>query len=214
MCSNSDDLTNVNNGLVFNGTAEANAAVDLLRDGAIVASGSADGLGNWSLTDATGPLTDGSYAYTAQATDAAGNLSAESSALTVTIDTAAPAVSAPDLDPASDSGALNNDDLTNDTRPDLQRHRRGESPSSTCCVTAPSSPAARPRRLGTWSLTDANGPPDRRQLRYTARATDAAGNLECRVDRSDRHHRHGRSRCLDPGSRSGQRLGCAPTATT
>ena len=105
MCSNSDDLTNVNNGLVFNGTAEANAAVDLLRDGAIVASGSADGLGNWSLTDATGPLADGSYAYTAQATDAAGNLSAESSALTVTIDTSAPAVSTPDLDPASDTGA-------------------------------------------------------------------------------------------------------------
>ena len=45
--------------------------------------------GDWSITD-PGPVADGTYTYTTRATDAAGNTSAESVGLDVTIDTVDP----------------------------------------------------------------------------------------------------------------------------
>ena len=50
-------------------------------------------------------------------TDTAGNTSSASTALSVTIDTSANAPNQPDLQAASDSGGLNNDNITNDTTP-------------------------------------------------------------------------------------------------
>ena len=52
----------------------------------------ANGSGAWSFTTAT--LADGAHSFTATATDAAGNVSAASAALSVTIDTGAPAAPA------------------------------------------------------------------------------------------------------------------------
>ena len=134
-----------------------------------------DGSAPGRLTDATGPLTDGSYAYTAQATDAAGNLSAESSALTVTIDTAAPAVSTPDLDPASDSGSSITDNVTSDTSPTF--NGTAEALAFVDLLRDGVVVASGSASIGgTWSLTDPNATPDA-TYSYTAQATDAAGNL-------------------------------------
>ncbi|MBM4050035.1 MAG: hypothetical protein FJ279_33480, partial [Planctomycetes bacterium] len=59
-------------------------------------------------------LADATYAYTLYAVDVAGNVSDPSAALNVTVDTTAPgAVSDPDLDPSSDFGQSNTDDITN-----------------------------------------------------------------------------------------------------
>lgn len=69
------------------GTAEANATVTVYLDGA--ASGApvaADGNGDWAFT--FGTLDVDSYAVTATATDAAGNVSAASAALTLTVNAA------------------------------------------------------------------------------------------------------------------------------
>src|SRR5262249_47983670 len=54
-----------------------------------IGTATANGSGAWSFTTAT--LIDGSHAFTAKAVDAAGNASAASAALHVTVDTIAPA---------------------------------------------------------------------------------------------------------------------------
>src|SRR4029077_18276300 len=56
----------------------------------LLGSATANGAGAWSFT--TAALANGAHSLTATATDVAGNTSAASSALSVTIDTVAPAV--------------------------------------------------------------------------------------------------------------------------
>ncbi len=64
-------------------------------------------------------LADGTYEYTLATVDVAGNESVQTTALLVTIDTAAPLSppSAPDLQSDSDTGASDTDDVTNDNTP-------------------------------------------------------------------------------------------------
>src|SRR5207248_9128391 len=93
-----------------------------------VGTGTAAGRGN-SLT-LPSALPSGSHTITATATDAAGNISAASTGLSVTIDTAAPtAPSAPDLLTASDSGTSGTDNLTNVRSAD----RRGGAEANSQC---------------------------------------------------------------------------------
>jgi len=89
--SNSDGFTNVKRP-TFTGTAEAGSTVTV-RDGAtVLGTTTAATDGNWSFTIGS-DLSDGVHAIAATATDAAGNVSAASSVLDVTIDTSAPVVS-------------------------------------------------------------------------------------------------------------------------
>jgi tRNA A-37 threonylcarbamoyl transferase component Bud32 len=85
--SNSDDVTNQTS-LSFNGTAQPNVKITLFRDGAQVGTSSADGGGNWSISDSGAP--PGTHTYTARATDDQGNNSEMSSGLEVIVDTTAP----------------------------------------------------------------------------------------------------------------------------
>src|SRR5205807_1946590 len=71
----------------LSGTAEAGSTVTIFSDGVAVGSGTATG-GSYSI--ATSTLTSGAHNITATATDAAGNVSALSGSLSVTIDTTAP----------------------------------------------------------------------------------------------------------------------------
>ena len=170
--SQADNLTNDTNP-DFSGTAEANAFVELLRDGSVVASGFADGFGDWSLIDPNA-TPDDTYTYTARATDAAGNTSDASTGLDVTIDTLDPAVSEPDLDSLSDSGASQADNLTNDTNPDFSG--TAEANAFVELLRDGSVVASGfADGFGDWSLIDPNATPDDTYT-YTARATDAAGN--------------------------------------
>src|SRR5206468_3276625 len=69
-------------------------------------------------TITTSVLADGTHSITARDTDPAGNVSVTSGALALTIDRTAPAVpSAPDLDPASDTGVSNTDNVTDISTP-------------------------------------------------------------------------------------------------
>ena len=71
------------------GTAEAGSTVHLYADGTAAGTPvTADSNGDWSFTFA--PLADGTISVTATATDAAGNTSGSSGALTLTVDTAIP----------------------------------------------------------------------------------------------------------------------------
>ena len=83
--------------------AEAGATVTLYDTNGttVLGTATADGSGNWSITSST--LGDGGHTLTAKQTDMAGNVSAASAGLVVTIDTVAAAPSAPDLVAASDT---------------------------------------------------------------------------------------------------------------
>jgi hypothetical protein len=113
--SSTDDNTS-DNTPTFSGTAEANATVKLYSGVTQVSSGTATG-GSYSLTAST--IADGTSSFTATATDLAGNVSASSSGLSVTIDTSESAPGAPDLAAGSDSGTSSTDNVTSDNTPSL-----------------------------------------------------------------------------------------------
>ena len=97
------------------GTAEAGSTVTLYAGITPLGSATATG-GNWSIT--AGPaLSEGSYTLTAIAVDAAGNESAVSSGLSVTIDTTAPTVtsSVPDGAALTNAASLTYTVSFNDT---------------------------------------------------------------------------------------------------
>ncbi len=70
----------------------------------------ANGSGAWSYT--TSALTNGTHSLTATATDAAGNTGAASTAMSVTVDTAAPV--APTIASFSNDSGTVGDGITND----------------------------------------------------------------------------------------------------
>ncbi|PZX33956.1 hypothetical protein C7416_101238, partial [Cupriavidus phytorum] len=72
------------------GTADAGSTISIYNGATLIGTTVADATtGAWSFTPTT-PLTDGPYALTATATDAAGNTSAPTAAFNLTVDTAAP----------------------------------------------------------------------------------------------------------------------------
>ncbi|MBI2930018.1 MAG: hypothetical protein HYY16_00075 [Planctomycetes bacterium] len=111
--NSSDDLTN-DTTPTFSGTAEANASVTLYASGTAVQTTPATG-GSYTLTSTS--LAAGLYAFTAIATDVAGNQSISSAALPVTIDSSIATPLAPDLTSASDTGPSDTDNITDDTTP-------------------------------------------------------------------------------------------------
>ena len=88
--SNTDNLTNVNKPTLA-GTAEANSTVKVYEFNVLVGTATADSNGNWTFPIPTA-LTSGTHNFTATATDPAGNVSSVSPALSVSVDTLAPAV--------------------------------------------------------------------------------------------------------------------------
>ena len=111
-----DGITDVNPPRLT-GSAELGTTVRLFINGGLVGIGAATkGAYTIPLTSA---LADGTYAVTATATDAAGNVSATSAPFSLTIDTAAPAApAAPTLLASDDSGTLG-DGITAVARPRL-----------------------------------------------------------------------------------------------
>ncbi|MDQ2103605.1 Ig-like domain-containing protein [Azospirillum isscasi] len=83
-------LTNRNK-LFVRGTAEANSRVVLSDTGTELVTVTADAQGAWVADLGATPLADGTHAFTARATDAAGNTGPASGARSVVVDTVAPA---------------------------------------------------------------------------------------------------------------------------
>ncbi|MFQ6608897.1 MAG: Ig-like domain-containing protein, partial [Fidelibacterota bacterium] len=77
------------------------------------------GVGNTSYTFTVNGLTEADHTFKALVKDNAGNQSADSQGLTVTIDTTASGRPTLDLKSSSDNGRLNNDNLTNDDTPTM-----------------------------------------------------------------------------------------------
>ena len=90
--SNRDGVTQVAN-LVLNGLAEAGSTVTLFRDGQTIGTTLSRSDGTWVFDDTSVTLNDGTYAFTARAVDAAGNISGLSASLDVIVDRATSATS-------------------------------------------------------------------------------------------------------------------------
>lgn len=169
--SNTDNLTSLATPTIT-GKAAAGTTV-LLFDGATqIGKAIASGSGTWSITSSK--LLDGEHHLTAVAQDAAGNLSAASAELLITIDTGLPAVSAPVLDPLSDSGRSQSDGITNVTTPKVSGTAEAGATvtlyeGSTVLGTAVADDK------GAWSISSKGLAAGEHKL--TAKATDAAGNV-------------------------------------
>ncbi|NOS94701.1 MAG: hypothetical protein HOP30_22550, partial [Cyclobacteriaceae bacterium] len=119
---NTDNYTNVNSGLVFQGanaSVENNASVLVYDNATLLGTTTATGTGSWTYPHA-GTLTDGTHPITIVARDAAGNLSSASAQLKIKIDTQAPAtliqsvqVIAPPATNGSLTDGVNGDVATN-----------------------------------------------------------------------------------------------------
>ncbi|MSZ36491.1 MAG: hypothetical protein F2604_00860, partial [Actinobacteria bacterium] len=80
---------------IISGTAEALSVVSLYESLHLIGTTTADSLGNWTLTTST--LIDGTYSLKAAATDIAGNTSADSTTVSMLVDTVVP--NAPVINP-------------------------------------------------------------------------------------------------------------------
>jgi large repetitive protein len=169
--SQTDNLTNVTTP-VFTGTAEAGSTVTLFDGTTAVGTGFADATGVWSITTASA-LANGVQSISATATDAAGNVSLASGLLSVTIDTVAPAVSAPDLIATSDSGRSSTDNITNVTSPSFKGTAEAGSTvvllDGTAVIGSGIATAT-----GTWTIIASTLTDGIHNI--AAKATDAAGN--------------------------------------
>ena len=187
-----DHITN-DSTLTLTGTAEANATVKVFDGATLLGSAVANGSGAWSYT--TAALANGAHNLTATATDAAGNTGAASAAMSVTIDTTAPA--APTIASFSTDSGTVGDGITNDTTLTLTGTAEANATVKVFDgATLLGSAVA--NGSGAWSYTTAalaNGAHN-----LTATATDAAGNTgaaSCGAERDDRHDGAGGSEhCL------------------
>lgn len=169
-----DGITNVATPTIT-GSAEAFASVRLYDTGGSTLLGTtiADAAGAWSIMSST--LAQGAHALSVRQTDQAGNVSAASTVLNLTIDSVAPvAPAAPRLDPASDSGAVG-DGITDVSRPVLTGNAEAGAAITvydTDGVTVLGTTQA--DGSGNWSLVSSTLARGAHALRVTQ--TDAAGN--------------------------------------
>ncbi|WP_374319622.1 Ig-like domain-containing protein [Aquabacterium sp.] len=183
-----DNLTNVTKP-TFTGTAIAGEQVNIYIDGADTPAGQvvASSTGAWTWT-ATTALTPGEHTIVVTQTDKAGNESASSAELTITVDTAEAAPSKPDLTIASDSGSVTDDNITAVTTPtftgtagkgdkvelfkDTNNNGTLDSGELLGSATADAD--------GNWSITSSALTGGTYSIK--ARATDAAGNVSIASD--------------------------------
>jgi predicted secreted protein len=171
--SDTDNLTH-DTALVFSGSAEAGAIVRLYdtNGSTEIGHGTAIG-GTWTIT--TAALADGDHTITAKVFDGAGNVSATSGPITVTVDATKPgALAAPVLASASDSG-VKGDGITSTAAPvfsgtaeALAQVTLYDSDGTTAIGSVKADAA------GAWQITAASLPDGVHAI--TARQVDAAGN--------------------------------------
>jgi len=170
--SHTDGLTDLKR-LTFDvtGATLPSASIQLLRDGAVVASRVGDG----TVTD-PGPVPDGAHAYTSRLALPASLTSPPSAATTVTVDTQAPATPAPPtLLPADDSG-VKGDGLTNVRSPHLIGTVMANSPVELVGAGGVVLATTTSGGDGSYSLTPA-APLADGAYAYRVVVGDAAGNL-------------------------------------
>jgi Ca2+-binding RTX toxin-like protein/membrane-associated phospholipid phosphatase len=161
----SGDLLTADATPTITGTAEAGALVRLRLNGSEIATTTASAAGQWSITLAS-PLADGVQGFTATATDAAGNTSAVSAPLTLTLDTQAPGAPVLVLRTADDTGVAG-DGTTN-----LASVRVDVAAEAGATVSLGGQSAVAAGGVASFTVTLGEGANS-----LVATATDAAGNI-------------------------------------
>ncbi|AOM01484.1 hypothetical protein BFX80_09485 [Cobetia marina] len=166
------------NGSTVNGSAEAGGTVEITDvDGVVLGTGTVADDGTFSIT--LSPKQDAGTELTATVTDAAGNESAASAALTVPEDADVTAPNAPTIasatdDVEADTGALADGDSTNDATPTLTGSAEAGS-TVTLTHNGEEIGTTTADSNGTWSFTPATGFADGEHV-FSVTATDAAAN--------------------------------------
>jgi len=167
--SNTDNITNVTNP-TFTGMAEIGDTVTLYDGARLIGTGVATA-GTWTMTAAT--LAAGTHAITTKVADVTGKVSASSGALSITIDTMAPAIpSAPDLIAASDTGVSSTDNITDVANPTFTG--TAEAGSTVTVFDGTTVIGTGVATGGAWTITAATLAVGTHVI--TAKATDPAGN--------------------------------------
>ncbi|MGB7305700.1 MAG: Ig-like domain-containing protein [Burkholderiaceae bacterium] len=169
---------------VLSGTVSAALAggdvVQVLRDGVVAGEANVTGT-NWTFQEVA--LPDGTYAYTVQVADAAGNSGAASPAYSIIIDSTNPDAAATIINAVDNTapvtGVLQNADVTNDTTPELNGSLNealapGESVQILRDGAVVGTATINPTNNLAWSFQE-TGLGDGTYA-YTARTIDAAGN--------------------------------------
>ena len=112
--SNSDNITQNTSGLTISGSGEEGSTVQLYDDGTAISGATATVSGGTFSIDVA-LLANETHPLTAIQTNPAGNESAASSALEITVDTTAQAPTNLDLAAADDSGSSSSDNITQNT---------------------------------------------------------------------------------------------------
>ena len=163
-----DGITN-DNTIALTGTAPASSTVKVYDGTTLLGTVTANSSGAWSFT--TAARADGNHSFTATATDAAGNTSAASAALSVTVDTQAP--SAPSISSFSTDTGTVGDGITSDNTLTLTGTAEANSTAKIFDGTTQIGTATA-NSSGAWSYTTAALADGAHSL--TAKAMDAAGN--------------------------------------
>ncbi len=171
--SNSDRITSSSRPS-FTGSSDPKANIQLLTNGSVIGSAVADAAGKWIVT-ASSQVADGTTSFSVRAYDDLGAVSQPSQPLDVTIDSTAPKVpTPPDLDAASDDGAVPNDNATTIGLPSFSGQAE---PASfvEILIDAKVFGSTTAKANGQWNFTVPNDLPPAKYL-ISATATDVAGN--------------------------------------
>jgi hypothetical protein len=174
--SNSDNLTN-STAPTFTGTAQAGSTVKILANGVEVGSAVADDQRRYSVT-VTGGIAEGTYLFTATTTVIGAYGQPETllspGSLQVRFVRSVFAPSTPDLEPDSDSGSSNTDNITNSAAPVFV----GVAEADTTVTLFSDGIAIGQQPVGAESFYRITAPTLNNGTRQiTAQAMDAAGNV-------------------------------------
>ncbi|MGM8428278.1 Ig-like domain-containing protein [Enterobacter cloacae] len=167
----------------FSGKAEAGSTVNILDGGKVIGSTTVDSTGNWDWTPGTA-LADGDHAFTTTVTDKAGNTSAPTGVVNITVDTQGSTV-ALSIDGYHDDVGTNTGLIlgsgtsTDDTSPILQGSWSGDLETTESLRVYQDGIllglAVLDRANHTWTMA-VNGLVNANTYKFTVVAVDAAGN--------------------------------------
>ncbi|WP_306394695.1 Ig-like domain-containing protein [Telluria beijingensis] len=160
------------------GSVEGATTVRLYAGAMLIGQTTANANGSWSATSNTA-LPDATYQITVVLVDAAQNVSAPSEPFELVVDTVKPATPLqPDLAPVSDSGAHDDDDITNAVTQTIRGAANSAEKGSLITLyndgVAIDGASTTVGADGSWSIDLAQG---HGAYTITARSRDAAGNL-------------------------------------
>ena len=179
--SNSDNITN-DTTPTFSGTSEATTTVQLISGSTTLGSTTASAAGAWSITSSalTGTNAGTSHSVVVVATDEAGNVSATSTAFTLTVDTGIDTPATPDMAGSTDHGSSSTDNITNDQTPTFTGTAEVSSTLSLKSDGSQTATGSAHAGTGIWSITAGSlsaGAATGTSHSITIVATDPAGNV-------------------------------------